>query len=207
SGQFQRTAAHSLGNSQAQTRFATKLAFFAGLGRALYENSGVINDPKNKARLGQLAGQCHLPEAFLQAAERNWFLDGYGVANPDHATLYAAMTMQPKLMNEIIFLLREMSGGSVIQLPSSVAAYDHATCAADIDRYIRWPNASSDERVALLNLVWDAIGSEFAGRHLQYEMFYAGDPSVVQMRSFGSYHWDRSRTLVDGVLNRSAAPT
>ncbi len=32
-------------------------------------------------------------------------------------------------------------------------------------------------RVKLLKLLWDALGSEFGSRHLQYEMFYAGEPA------------------------------
>jgi 4-hydroxyphenylacetate 3-monooxygenase len=61
--------------------------------------------------------------------------------------------------------------------------------------------------VQLLKLVWDAIGSEFAGRHQQYEMFYAGDPSVVQMRSFRSFRWDASTELVDACLALTAPAT
>ena len=93
-----------------------------------------------------------------------------------------------------------MAGGSIIQLPSSSRSYDDPVSAADIDRYIRWPNATADERVKLLKLIWDAVGSEFAGRHLQYEMFYAGEPNVVAMRSFGNYGWDDATTLVDDCL-------
>ncbi len=199
-GQFQRTAAHSLGNTQAQIRFATKLRFYAGLARRMMEDAGVLGDPKNKQRLGQLAGHCHLPEAFVQAAEANFYVDGYGVANPDHATLYAAMTLQPRLMDEVLYMLREMSGGSVIQLPSSFASFDDSVSSRDIDRYVRWPSASAVQRVKLLKLVWDAVGSEFAGRHLQYEMFYAGDPSVVQMRSFNEFRWDDATSLVERCL-------
>ena len=204
-GQFQKTAAHSLGNTQAQIRFATKLKFYAGLGRRMFEGSGVVNDPKNKARLGQLAGKCHVPEAFIHAAEANCTIDDYGVANPDHGTLYSAMTLQPTLMNEVLYLLREMSGGSVIQLPSSVASRGDPTSAADIERYIRWPGVTSDDRVRLLNLVWDSIGSEFAGRHLQYEMFYAGEAATVQMRNFSEYRWDDATRIVDDCLAGATA--
>lgn len=204
SGQFQRTAAHSLGNTQAQIRLSTKLRFYAGLGQSMLSRSGVAMDPKNMTRLGQLAAMCHLPDSMVRAAEASCSVDSYGVMNPDHATLYAAMTLQPKLVNDVIFAVRELSGGSVIQLPSSSASKDDPISAADIDRYIRWPGTSSAERIDLLNLVWDSIGSEFAGRHLQYEMFYAGEPSVVQMRSFKTYPWDEATRIVDDCLANAA---
>ena len=41
------------------------------------------------------------------------------------------------------------------------------------------PGVPAAERVKLMKLAWDAIGSEFAGRHAQYEMFYAGAPFVT----------------------------
>jgi 4-hydroxyphenylacetate 3-monooxygenase len=206
SGQFQRTAAHSLGNTQAQIRFATKLTFYAGLARRIAEGSGSIDDSKTKLRLGELAAKCQLPLSFLEAAEATSFQDGFGVENPGHASLYAAMTLQPKLMNDVLYAMREMSSGGVIQLPSSSASFDDPTSAADIERYIRWPNLDASDRVQLLKLVWDAIGSEFAGRHQQYEMFYAGDPSVVQMRSFRSYPWPAATALVGECLAAAAAP-
>jgi 4-hydroxyphenylacetate 3-monooxygenase len=198
--QFHRMAAHSLGNTQAQIRFAVKLRFFAGLARLVCDGSGVTGDPKNKQRLGQLAGKCSIPEAFVLAAEAGAAPDEFGVMRPDPAMLYTAMTLQPTLMNEVNYLLREMTGGSVIQLPSSYESFHHAESAADIDRYIRWPGVAAADRVALLKLVWDAIGSEFAGRHQQYEMFYAGEAGVVQMRAFAGYRWERATDLVERCL-------
>lgn len=200
SAQFNRCAAHSLGNTQAQIRFATKLRFLAGVARAMAEGNGTVGDPKTKVRLGELAARCMVPESFVAAAESGAFVDEHGVANPDHAPLYAAMSLQPNLMNEVLFALREMAGGSMIQLPSSFASFDDPVSAADIDRFVRWPHADALDRVKLLKLAWDAIGSEFAGRHLQYEMFYAGDPSVVNMRACSAYRWTEATALVDRTL-------
>lgn len=198
--QFHRMAAHSLGNTQAQVRFATKLRFLAGLAHKVSEGAGILGDPRAKQRLGALAGKCAVPEAFVLAAENNAALDEFGVMRPDPGMLYTAMSLQPGLITDINFALREMTGGSVIQLPSSYLSWDHPTSAADIERYIRWPQRTASERIALLKLVWDAIGSEFAGRHHQYEMFYAGETSVVQMRAFGGYDWARATALVDKCL-------
>ena len=54
------------------------------------------------------------------------------------------------------------------------------------------PGMPAKERVQLLKLAWDLVGSEFAGRHQQYEMFYAGAPFVVKMRMFRNYDFDRA---------------
>ena len=36
----------------------------------------------------------------------------------------------------------------------------------------------------LLNLAWDLLGSDFAGRHMQYEKFYAGPGFVMNSYSY-----------------------
>jgi 4-hydroxyphenylacetate 3-monooxygenase len=65
---------------------------------------------------------------------------------------------------------------------------------------VQSPGVSSEERVKLLKLAWDMVGSEFASRHLQYEMFYAGAPFVVKMRMFKNFDFDRADALVDKAL-------
>jgi 4-hydroxyphenylacetate 3-monooxygenase len=69
-----------------------------------------------------------------------------------------------------------------------------------MERYVHWPNASGRERVKLLKLLWDALGSEFASRHLQYEMFYAGEPAAIQGREFRNFDWPAAEALVDRCL-------
>ena len=41
-----------------------------------------------------------------------------------------------------------------------------------------------------LNLAWDLLGSDFAGRHMQYEKFYAGPGFVMNSYSYGTGPWD-----------------
>jgi 4-hydroxyphenylacetate 3-monooxygenase len=104
--------------------------------------------------------------------------------------------MYPALLNQI----RGMMGGSLIQLPATVSELRAPGSAADIERYVRWPRASARERVKLLKLLWDAVGSEFASRHLQYEMFYAGEPAAIQGREFRNFDWPAAEALVDQCL-------
>ncbi len=53
-----------------------------------------------------------------------------------------------------------------------------------------------------MKLAWDAVGSEFAGRHTQYEMFYAGAQFVTRAHSFRTYDWDKAASLVSTVSDR-----
>ena len=49
----------------------------------------------------------------------------------------------------------------------------------------------------LLKLLWDTFGSEFGSRHLQYEMFYAGEPGSIQGREFRSFDWAAAEACLD----------
>ncbi len=47
----------------------------------------------------------------------------------------------------------------------------------------------SEERVKILKLLWDATGSEFAGRHELYERNYAGSHEAVRLEPYlGAQH-------------------
>jgi 4-hydroxyphenylacetate 3-monooxygenase len=104
--------------------------------------------------------------------------------------------MYPALLNQI----RGLMGGSLIQLPAAHGDLRAGGSAADIARYVRWPKASGRERVKLLKLLWDALGSEFGSRHLQYEMFYAGEPASIQGREFRTFDWAVAEAMVDRCL-------
>src|ERR1051325_12164355 len=104
--------------------------------------------------------------------------------------------MYPVLLNQI----RGLRGGRWMQLPATVAELRVSGSAADIERYVRWPGAKARERVKLLKLLWDAVGSEFGSRHLQYEMFYAGEPGSIPGREVRTLDWGAAESLVDRCL-------
>ncbi len=59
----------------------------------------------------------------------------------------------------------------MIMLPSSVHDYSNPELARLIGKTQQSPAASAEEKVKFYKLAWDAVGSEFASRHTQYEMF------------------------------------
>lgn len=87
-------------------------------------------------------------------------------------------------------------------LPSSVRDYNHPELTEIIHKTQQSPVMAPEARVKFLKLAWDAIGSEFASRHVQYEMFYAGAQFVTKGHSARTYDWDNARHLVQAVLSR-----
>ena len=86
-------------------------------------------------------------------------------------------------------------------LPSSIADFGNAELADLIGKTQQSPAASSEGRVKFFKLAWDAIGSEFASRHTQYEMFYSGATFVTKNHSFRTFDWGHSAEMVDRMLD------
>ena len=198
--QFFETAAHALGNNQAQIRFAVKLKFLAGIGRTVAEMNGSLGLPPVQATLGEIAGIAATVEGLVRAQEVHGEIDADGVAWPGNPELYANMIVQGERYDELLFKLRDLCGGGLIQLPSSVADFANPAIAADLERYVQSPGYAAVDRVKLLKLAWDAIGSEFAGRHLQYEMFYSGAPFVTKTHMYRTYDFAGAQALVRAAL-------
>ena len=89
----------------------------------------------------------------------------------------------------------------MIMLPSSVADFTNPELREMISITQQSPVRNSEDRVKFFKLAWDAVGSEFASRHTQYEMFYAGATFVTKNHSYRTYDWDESKALVGQVLN------
>jgi 4-hydroxyphenylacetate 3-monooxygenase len=198
--QFHDTGAHVLGNWQAQIRFSVKLRFLVGLARKVAAVNGVDKFPGVVEKLGEIASLASIVESGVLAAEYTSAPDDAGLWRPGKRAVYGAMGLQAELYPRVLAILRELVGGGVLQVPSSAADMHNPLTRADIDRYIYSPSAPAEERVKLFKLVWDAVGSEFAGRHHQYEMFYAGAPFVVKGYTFRNYGFEEPLAEVDEFL-------
>lgn len=198
--QFFATGAHVLGNWQAQIRFAVKLRFLAGLARKVAQTTGVDRIPSVQEKLGELAGLVSLVESAVLAAEYGAEPDDSGLWLPRARSLYGAMGLQAELYPRVLAILRDLVGGGVLQVPSSVAEMRNPATRADIDRYVQSPGVPAEERVKLYKLAWDAVSSEFGGRHHQYEMFYAGAPFVAKGYAYRNFGYEEPLAEVEAFL-------
>lgn len=199
--QWWETPGHLWGNTQAQIRFSTKLDLLVGLAKRVADMNGIGELPPVQGTLGELAAYASMVTGLVFGAEHNCTIDDHGVAWPGQAETYASVTLQHHVYPTMLNIVRELCGGGLIQLPSSVEDFRNPSIAADLERYVQSPGHPSKERVKLLKMTWDLVGSEFAGRHQQYEMFYAGAPFVVKGRMYRSFDFGRGEALVDAALD------
>jgi 4-hydroxyphenylacetate 3-monooxygenase len=195
------TPAWLLGNNQAQVRFAVKLDFLVGVAAKVAAMNGIDKLPPVQSTLGELAAHASTFHGLVLAAEQECRIDENGVAWPAPAPSFANATLQSDAYGTVLDAIRELCGGGLIQLPSSVQDFHNPEIAARLERYVQSPGVPSIERVKLLKLAWDILGSEFAGRHRQYEMFYAGAPFVVKTRMFHNYDFQAATALVDAAMS------
>ena len=195
------TPAHVLGNSQAQIRLVTKMKFLIGIARRIAEVNKIDRIPSVQEKLGDLASIAAIIEGMVLASEASPQMTGNAVVQPNPRFLYGAMGLQAELYPRALQLVRELAGGGVIQLPSSWRELVNEETREDMRRYVQsGPDVPAEERVKLFKLAWDAIGSEFAGRHLQYEMFYAGAPFVAKGYAYRNYGYDEPLEMVREFL-------
>lgn len=197
--QFFATPAHVYQNYQAQIRLMVKLKFLAGIAHRIASINGVIGFPQVRETLGQLAAEVGMVEGLVHGMEARGQMAGeYFV--PDRHTLYTAQVLTQQLYPKVVDTLRDLAGGGMIMLPSSIADFADPQLRSLIDKTQQSPAADAHERVKFYKLAWDLIGSEFGSRHTQYEMFYAGASFVTKGHSFRCYDWAGSTDMVDRVL-------
>jgi 4-hydroxyphenylacetate 3-monooxygenase len=199
--QFYDTPAHVLGNHQAQVRFAVKAEFMVGLAVRIAQAIGVESAPQTQTWLGELASYAAMAEGLVLASEAECVHDPRGFVAPNPRYLYANNWLQATYYQTMVTYLRELAGGGLLQVPSSFRDYLNPEIAADLHRYGRSASLESVERTKLYKLAWDLVGSEFAGRHQQYELFYAGARNqTTAVRAMRAYDFSRARALVDRCL-------
>jgi 4-hydroxyphenylacetate 3-monooxygenase len=198
--QFHATPAHVFQNYQCQIRLMVKMRFLVGLARGVTETNGTLAFPQVRETLGELAAEAEMVDALVRSMEikgtreREYFV-------PDRHTLYAAQVLTQQLYGKVVSTIRDLAGGGVIMLPSSVEDFADPYIAGIIRKTQKSPARSPEERVKFFKLVWDAIGSEFGSRHTQYEMFYAGATFVTKNHSFRTYDWAGAGELVERCLS------
>jgi 4-hydroxyphenylacetate 3-monooxygenase len=203
--QWHDTRAHVYQNYQCQIRLMVKVRFLMGIARKIAEINGIINYPQVRETLGLLSAKVTNVEAMvvaMEAAGENF--GGYFV--PNRSILAASQVIGQQVYPEIIDALRTLAGGGLIMLPSAAADFANPEFLEVIEKTQRSSIVDPTERVKFFKLAWDAIGSEFGSRHLQYEMFYSGPQFVTRGHAFRFFNWDGAVAQVDDFMSTYHLP-
>ena len=200
--QFHETGAHLLANYQALVRFLVKMEFASGLAIELADAHGISAILPVQAQLGgDIAAFCSALEAIVFAAEARPVTRGE-LLLPAPNFVYSGISLERRWVVDFMRALRELAGGGFIAIPSA-ESFEVPETAADVERYYRSAAMPARDRVKLLKVLWDLVGTEFAGRQLQFEMFFSAAQHIVDRQVFRAYDWDTGREHVRRFMDET----
>ena len=91
-------------------------------------------------------------------------------------------------------------------MPASIDVMTDDALRDTFERWWKTPSIEAVERHKLYKLAWDIVGTEFAGRHMLYEKFYAGSSIVVRNQSDREAPWQSFHDTVDRLLASIEVP-
>jgi aromatic ring hydroxylase len=157
------------------TRLAVKLEFIGGLMMQALEATGTKDYRGQQIRVGEVITYRNLFWSLSEAMARNatpW-VNGAVLPNLEAASAYHVFgaTFYPIVKN----LIEQSVTSGLIYLNSSARDFQNPELRPYLDKYIRGSGGyDAEQRVKLLKLLWDAVGTEFGARHELYEINYSG---------------------------------
>jgi 4-hydroxyphenylacetate 3-monooxygenase len=185
------------------TRLAVKLDFIAGCAIRGVRMTGTAGFRGVQAQIGEILNWRDLFWGLSDAMAKSptpWVGDavqpnlGYGLA---YRTLMGVAYPRVK---EII---QQSLGSGLIYLNSHARDWRNPAIRPYLDRYVRGSGGvEAIDRVKLLKLLWDAMGTEFGGRHELYERNYGGDHEGVRLQTLAAH---QGSGLVDELVGFAEA--
>ncbi|MFJ9829548.1 4-hydroxyphenylacetate 3-hydroxylase N-terminal domain-containing protein [Streptomyces sp. NPDC101160] len=188
------------------TRLAVKLEFLAGLLAKALEVTGTSEFRGVQSRLGEVLAWRNLFWGLSDAAARNpvaW-KNGALLPNPEYGMAYRwFMQIGYPRIKEIV--QQDVASG-LIYVNSSADDFANPDIRPYLDKYVRGSGGTDAEgRVKVMKLLWDAVGTEFGGRHELYERNYAGSHENTRVEMLFaqtvSGQLDQYKSFVDDCMN------
>lgn len=194
------TPAHTLSNHQAGVRYLEKMRLLLGLARRITQSMGIAGVPAVADDLGHLAALYGMMSGMIAGQIQGHERLAGGFVNYDRHVMYSAIYFATQHYDEICAKVRELSGGSVLQMPADVSVLENPVTRPLFEALWSTPQQSALDKFQLFKLAWDILGSDFAGRHLQYERFYMGPAFVVRAHASRECDWAGIEADIDALL-------
>ena len=163
------------------TRLAVKLDFIAGLLLKAVEATGSKDFRGVQANVGEVLVWRNLFWGLTEAMVRNpkpWIGD-YKLPDIEPAGAYQITSTMA--YTKIKYIIEQTVASGLIYLNSSSRDFKNPEIRPYLDKYMRGSGGyAAVDRVKLLKLLWDAVGTEFGGRHELYEINYGGSTEEIR---------------------------
>jgi len=185
------------------TRLAVKLDFIAGCALKAVEMTGTSGFRGVQAQVGEIINWRDLFWGLSDAMAKSpepWVGDS---VQPNLRFGMAYRTFMGVGYPRIKEILQQTLGSSLIYLNSHAADWKNGEIRPYLDRYLRGSNGiEAIDRVKLMKLLWDAVGTEFGGRHELYERNYGGDHEAVRFQTLWAYEGSGMADQLKGFVDQ-----
>lgn len=187
------------------TRFAVKMDFIVGLLTRALEITGAKAFHGVQAQLGEVIAWRNAFWALSDAmakSEVQW----NEMVRPDPHFAGAYRVLNQEAMPRIKNIIEQIVASGLIYLNSHTSDFKVPEIRGYLDKYVRG-SAGTDavERVKVMKMLWDAIGTEFGARHELYEINYIGSNDVTRLTNLyaaqGSGNLDRFKAFAQSAMD------
>ncbi|WP_020660813.1 4-hydroxyphenylacetate 3-hydroxylase N-terminal domain-containing protein [Amycolatopsis benzoatilytica] len=169
-------------------RLAVKLDFIAGCVLKAVEVTGSSAFRGVQMQVGEILNWRDLFWGLSDAmakSPQDWV---NGTVQPNLNYGLAYRTFMGIAYPRIKEIIQQTLGSGLIYLNSHADDWGNPEVRPYLDQYVRGSNGvEAIDRVKLLKLLWDAVGTEFGGRHELYERNYAGNNEAVRFETLFAY--------------------
>jgi 4-hydroxyphenylacetate 3-monooxygenase len=103
-------------------------------------------------------------------------------------------------------IIENQVAGAMIVQPSNAVDWKTDELRPLLDQFYRGSNGyEAVDKIKLIKLLWDAIGSEFGGRHELYERTYSGSHELTRLECFWMAKGDGTVDKMTGFAEQCMA--
>ena len=165
---------------QSATRLAVKLDLIAGLLLKATEATGVEQFRGVQVNIGEVLTWRHLFWT-LSDAMASTSVPHNGVVIPKIEHMMAHRMLMSTAYPRVKEIVSQLVASGLIFHPSGAKDFQTPELRPYLDKYMRGSNSDASERAKLMKTLWDAMGTEFGGRHELYERNNLGNHEAVRL--------------------------
>jgi anthranilate 3-monooxygenase (FAD) / 4-hydroxyphenylacetate 3-monooxygenase len=201
---FARTKVQCHTGHQTAVRGLAKCQFMTALAIAVTRSVKTDSFIHVQEKLGECLGYLQLIEGAIVLSEQKAETSAHGTLRPALEPLHALRYHIPRFYERMVQVTQVLGAGGILTSPTEADL--KSDIGADIRRFYRGADRDAEAKIRLSKLAWDATGTQFGQRQLQYERYYAGDPVQAGASFYATQNHADLLAIVDRALRLPPSP-
>jgi len=187
------------------TRVSVKLDFVVGLLARALEITGSRNYHGVQVQLGEVIAWRNAFWALSDAMAKS-DVSWHGHVRPDPHFAGAYRVLNQEALPRVRNIIEQVVASGLVYLNSHARDFNVPEIRVHLDKYLRGSGgAGAEERVKVMKMLWDAIGTEFGGRHELYEINYIGSNDATRLTNLSGAQYsgdlDRMKAFARSAMD------